>query len=114
MNGSIKVFSIATGNLNGVLENDDTINEAMPISRIKCKPGGDSNNSPLLAATYVSGHLRVWNYVNGQCVGQVCIFIRLIRIYSLRNPNSGPRWEQGRGVFVPELQPIRRCNSCRP
>ena len=68
MNGSIKVFNIATGGLNGILENDETINESMPISRIKCKPGADN---PILAATYVSGHLRLWNYSNGQCVGQV-------------------------------------------
>ena len=68
MNGSIKVFNVATGALNGTLENEETINEAMPISRIRCKPSGDG---PILAATYVSGHLRIWNYANGQCIGQV-------------------------------------------
>ena len=35
MNGSIKVFNVGTGTLNGTLENDETINEAMPISRIR-------------------------------------------------------------------------------
>jgi hypothetical protein len=68
MNGSIKVFNVANGGLNGTLENDETISEAMPISRIRCKPG---HADPLLAATYVSGHLRLWNYASGQCIGQV-------------------------------------------
>ena len=68
MNGSIKVFNVSTGALNGTLENDETLNEAMPISRIRCKPNGEN---PIVAATYVSGHLRLWNYTNGQCVGHV-------------------------------------------
>ena len=36
MNGCIKVFNVGTGALNGTLENDETTNEAMPISRIRC------------------------------------------------------------------------------
>ena len=47
----------------------------MPISRIRCKPGPDGSGSHssnhLIAATYVSGYLRIWNYDNGLCVGQV-------------------------------------------
>ena len=47
----------------------------MPISRIRCKPGaemgGNHSSSHLIAATYVSGYLRIWNYENGLCVGQV-------------------------------------------
>ena len=46
----------------------------MPISRIRCKPGtdgGGNHSSHLIAATYVSGYLRIWNYDNGLCVGQV-------------------------------------------
>ena len=68
MNGCIKVFNVGTGALNGTLENDETTNEAMPISRIRCKPNGENT---IVAATYVSGHLRLWNYTNGQCVGHV-------------------------------------------
>ena len=57
MNGSISVFSINTGGVINVLENEETISESMPISRLRCKPSGD-NNVTILAATYVSGHLR--------------------------------------------------------
>ena len=57
MNGSISVFSINTGGVINVLENEETISESMPISRLRCKPSGDSNVT-ILAATYVSGHLR--------------------------------------------------------
>ena len=78
MNGSIKVFSAITGNLAGILESEETLTEAMPISRIKCKPNAGGDN-PILAATYVSGHLRLWNYANGQCVSQVCS----LHIYSI-------------------------------
>ena len=39
---------------------------------IRCKPGGEN---PIVAATYVSGHLRLWNYTNGQCVGHVTSLI---------------------------------------
>ncbi len=72
MNGSIRVFNAASGALAGTLENEETVGEAMPISRIRCKPGHtESSSSNLLAATYVSGHLRIWNYNNGHCVSQV-------------------------------------------
>ena len=57
MNGSIRVFSVTTGGIVNVLENEETISEAMPISRLKCKPSGDPSVN-ILAATYVSGHLR--------------------------------------------------------
>ena len=93
MNGSISVFSINTGGVINVLENEETISESMPISRLRCKPSGD-NNVTILAATYVSGHLRynismsaiickqimqyiffslqrLWNYANGQCLGSI-------------------------------------------
>ena len=47
----------------------------MPVSRIRCKPGpdgtGNHSSNHLIAATYVSGYLRIWNYDNGLCVGQV-------------------------------------------
>ena len=76
MNGSIKVFSAITGNLAGVLENEESLTEAMPISRIKCKPNSGGDN-PILAATYVSGHLRLWNYANGQCISSVCLLFQL-------------------------------------
>lgn len=72
MNGSIRIFNTSSGLLHGILENEDTASEAMPISRLKCKPGHtESTCSNIIAATYVSGHLRVWNYVNGQCISQV-------------------------------------------
>ena len=74
MNGSIKVFSAITGNLAGVLENEESLTEAMPISRIKCKPNSGGDN-PILAATYVSGHLRLWNYANGQCISTVLFLL---------------------------------------
>ena len=80
MNGSMKIFNVANGTLNGSLENDETINEAMPISRIRCKPNGEN---PILAATYVSGHLRIWNYTNGQCVGHVRKEYIFLNTYSL-------------------------------
>ena len=70
MNGSISVFSVTSGQVVNVLENEETISEAMPISRLRCKQSGDSSIN-ILAATYVSGHLRLWNYANGQCLGQV-------------------------------------------
>ena len=57
MNGSIRVFSVTSGGVVNILENEETISEAMPISRLKCKPSGDSSVT-ILAATYVSGHLR--------------------------------------------------------
>ncbi len=70
---------------------------SLPVSRIRCKPstigtgGGEAGATPqhphqqhhlhpqqalggantILAATYSSGHLRVWNYASGTCVGQV-------------------------------------------
>ena len=81
MNGSIKVFSAITGNLAGVLENEESLTEGMPISRIKCKPNSGGDN-PILAATYVSGHLRLWNYANGQCISTVshsCITYALLQ-----------------------------------
>ena len=51
----------------------------MPVSRIRCKPGaegggGTSSSAHLLAATYVSGFLRIFNYDNGLCVGQVYVW----------------------------------------
>ena len=61
MNGSIRVFSVTTGGIVNVLENEETISEAMPISRLKCKPSGDPSVN-ILAATYVSGHLRYIQY----------------------------------------------------
>ena len=76
MNGSIKVFSAITGNLAGVLENEESLTEAMPISRIKCKPNSGGDN-PILAATYVSGHLRLWNYANGQCISTVLFLLKI-------------------------------------
>ena len=89
MNGSIKVFSAITGNLAGVLENEESLTEGMPISRIKCKPNSGGDN-PILAATYVSGHLRLWNYANGQCISTVshsCITYALLQ----RTTFSGTR-----------------------
>ena len=82
MNGSIRVFNTASGVLAGTLENEDTVSEAMPISRIRCKPGytAETANTNLLAATYVSGHLRIWNYSNGHCVSQVMLI--LSQLYS--------------------------------
>ena len=53
----------------------------MPVSRIRCKPGPDGTGSHssnhLIAATYVSGYLRIWNYDNGLCVGQVLVYVPL-------------------------------------
>jgi hypothetical protein len=43
----------------------------MPISRVRCKPFMDGHPNQHLAATYVSGYLRIWNFANGQCLGQV-------------------------------------------
>ena len=45
----------------------------MPVSRIRCKPQPESSyqHSNILAATYSSGFLRIWNHETGACVGQV-------------------------------------------
>ena len=40
--------------------------------------GGGGTGNTLVAATYASGHLRVWNYANSTCVGQVRISIFVI------------------------------------
>ncbi len=39
----------------------------LPVTRVRCKPYQDGQPNSLLAATYASGHLRVWNYGSGQC-----------------------------------------------
>ena len=46
----------------------------MPITRVRCKPPSDGGiPAPLLAATYASGHLRVWNHGTGTMVAQVSL-----------------------------------------
>ena len=76
--GVIKVYNSMNGTLLASLENEDIAAcDYAPISRIRIKPpidlGGQQHQQQqtLLAATYVSGHLRIWNYASGQCVGQV-------------------------------------------
>ena len=89
--GVIKVFNAHTSSLITVLdpdsigERDDIVGgedkngtvdrgRGYPISRLRCKPSSDSGaGNTLVAATYASGHLRIWNYANSTCVGQVLI-----------------------------------------
>ena len=66
-NGLIKAFNPTSGNLTSTLESGD-LNS--PLSRIRCKPYQDGQANSLLAATYVSGHLVVWNSANGLCLAQ--------------------------------------------
>ncbi len=69
--GQIKVFHPTNGSLLATLDNEDINEDAFPISRVKCKPYTDGQPNSMLAATYVTGHLRVWNFGNGQCMSQV-------------------------------------------
>ena len=77
VNGSIKVFNPSSGNLMTVLDNEEVAQDAMPISRVRCKPFLDGHPNNYLAATYVSGYLRIWNYSSGHCIGQVRMFFTL-------------------------------------
>ena len=91
--GVIKVFNAHTSSLIATLDPDsiedkddsgsnDNNNAVLgggrgfPISRLRCKPSSSSDGAgnTLVAATYASGHLRVWNYANSTCVGQVSLF----------------------------------------
>ena len=86
--GVIKVFNAHTSSLIATLDPDSiedkddiggedkngTVGRGYPISRLRCKPSSDGAGNTLVAATYASGHLRVWNYANSTCVGQVISF----------------------------------------
>ena len=65
-NGLIKTFQPSSGNLTSTL---DLV--AQPLSRLRCKPYQDAQANSLLAATYVSGSLAVWNFSTGNCIAQV-------------------------------------------
>lgn len=65
------MFNPNNGNMTVCLENDDILETPMPISRVRCKPYADGQPNSLLAATYASGHLRLWNFGNGHCISQV-------------------------------------------
>ena len=84
--GVIKVFNahagsvIATLDPDSIEDKDDIVGNdngggfgrGYPLSRLRCKPYSDAAaGNTLVAATYASGHLRVWNYANSTCVGQV-------------------------------------------
>ena len=87
--GVIKVFNahagsvIATLDPDSIEDKDDIVGNdngggfgrGYPLSRLRCKPYSDAAaGNTLVAATYASGHLRVWNYANSTCVGQVISF----------------------------------------
>jgi WD40 repeat protein len=67
----IKVFNTQSGAQISVLETESITDECFPVSRVRCKPFSDGQSNTILAATYASGHLRVWDYSNGSCVAEV-------------------------------------------
>ncbi len=67
----MKVFNPSSGNLIQTLENEEVSSVGLPVSRVRCKPHTEGQSNNLVAAAYTSGHLRVWNYHNGNCVAQV-------------------------------------------
>lgn len=70
-NGQIKVFNALNGNLMASLDNEEILKDSFPLSRMKCKPVTETGATNLVAATYVSGHLRIWNHSSGQCIAEV-------------------------------------------
>eukprot|EP00094_Tigriopus_californicus_P001305 TCALIF_01263-PA protein Name:"Similar to HET-E1 Vegetative incompatibility protein HET-E-1 (Podospora anserina)" AED:0.22 eAED:0.22 QI:0/0.6/0.16/0.66/0.8/0.66/6/0/367 len=71
VSGQIKVYNPVNGSIVTTLENEEILSNGKALSRLRCKPYTDFQPNTLVAATYVSGHLRLWNFATGQCAAQV-------------------------------------------
>jgi WD40 repeat protein len=64
-NGSIKVYSVETGECLHMLTTDDELNK-LPVTSIRFYP-----SSHRLAASYATGQVRLWHYSSSSCLAAI-------------------------------------------